>query len=843
MPTDKEIKAQFKVKASKDPDKYYATGILKKEGFTRKQCPLCKIYFWTTNPDQKVCGDPACSGGFRFIGKTPAKHKLDFIEVWKKFSTLFKKWGYTPIQRYPVVARWRDDMDFVMASIADFQPYVVSGEVEPPANPLVIPQFCLRFQDIDNVGITGAHMTGFVMIGQHAFVKPKDWDQAKYFTDIHNWLKKGLGLPNEEITFHEDAWAGGGNFGPCMEFFSRGCEIGNQVYMLYEITPAGPKELSLKILDMGMGQDRNAWFSTAKNTIYDAVFPTVCKKLYSATGIKTNKTLLKRYVPYAALLNIDEVKDIEKAWKTVSKKTGLEIKELRDTILPLAAVYSIGEHARALLVALSDGALPSNVGGGYNLRILARRAFSFIDKYDWNVYLPDVCEWHAQYLKPLFPELSANFDNVQKILDVEKSKYISTKQKSREIIKKIIKTKIPTKKLLELYDSQGIAPSIIQEEAAAMGRKVTIPENFYAKVSQLHAKKEKIEEIKQEKLPLEGLPDTEALYFDDYTITDFTGKVLKIINNFVILDKTLFYPTSGGQENDTGTLNSEQVVDVFKQGAIIVHKLAKKPGFKQGDLVDGKIDFKTRKQLAQHHTSTHIINAAARKVLGPHINQAGAKKTVEKAHLDITHYQSITKDELDKIQAQANKIVKANYPVYSSFMPRNNAEKKYGTMIYQGGAVPGKLIRIVEIPTIDVEACAGTHLKRTSEAEQIKILKSTKIQDGIIRITFTAGEAAKKEAKEEIDILAQTAKILGVDIEQIPERAEELFTKWKKARKAVKKRKPIEPKELALVSTKRFKGDVLKKTAEIFRTQPEYIAKTAKRFLTELEEYKKGLAK
>src|SRR3989338_1628665 len=189
MPTDKEIKALFKKETQKNPDKYYATSVLKKEGFERKRCKTCQIYFWTTT-NSDACGNPACSGGFRFIGQTPAKKKLDYIGVWTEFSRLFSKWGYTPIKRYPVVARWRADTDFVQASIYDFQPYVVNGEVEPPANPLVVPQFCLRFNDIDNVGITGSHYSGFLMIGQHAFVNKKEWNQEKYFKDIHDWLEK-----------------------------------------------------------------------------------------------------------------------------------------------------------------------------------------------------------------------------------------------------------------------------------------------------------------------------------------------------------------------------------------------------------------------------------------------------------------------------------------------------------------------------------------------------------------------------------------------------------------------------------------------------------------------------
>ncbi|MBW2987683.1 alanine--tRNA ligase, partial [Candidatus Woesearchaeota archaeon] len=309
--SDKEQKKQFKPIAGKDPDKYYATEVLRENGFMRKQCK-CGTYFWTVNEKQEVCGDPVCSGGFRFYTDNPAKKKLDYVSVWLEFSKMFKNLGYTPIKRYPVVSRWNPTMEYTNASIAAFQPFVISGEVKPPANPLVIPQFCLRFDDTDNVGITGMHNTGFVMIGQHAFVPPSEWDQNSYFRHILGWLNNGLGLPNKEITFHEDAWAGGGNFGCCMEYFSRGVELGNQVYMLYEQTASMPRELSIKALDMGMGMERNAWFSQATPTMYDATFPTVIKKLLSATGFKYDADMVKRYMPYGGYLNIDEVDDINK---------------------------------------------------------------------------------------------------------------------------------------------------------------------------------------------------------------------------------------------------------------------------------------------------------------------------------------------------------------------------------------------------------------------------------------------------------------------------------------------------------------------------------------------------
>ena len=829
MLSDKEQKREFKITASNNPDKYYAVEYLKKEGFQRRNCSKCNKYFWSVNKDQDVCGDAGCSGGFRFIGNSPAKNKLNYIETWKEFSSMFKKFGYTPITRYPVVARWNPTIDFTIASITAFQPFVVSGEVKPPANPLVIPQFCLRFGDTDNVGITGSHNTGFVMIGQHKFVQPKDWDQEKVFGEIHQWLRKGLGLPNDEITFHEDAWAGGGNFGPCMEFFSRGVEIGNQVYMLYEQTPSGSKELPIKVLDMGMGQERCAWFSQGSATIYDATFPKVMKTLYEVSGLKTDEKLMVKFIPYAGYLNVDEIEDLDKAWKEVAKKVGYSLDELKKKILPLSALYSIGEHSRALLVALNDGALPSNVGGGYNLRILARRCFDFIGRHDWKIYLPDLCAEHAKELKPQYPELLENLDEVKKILDVEREKYNTNKQKAKLIMDKIIKErqKLDTEKLIELYDSNGIAPELITSEL-----KIKVPDNFYALVASKHEKKvQEHQTNKAEELDLNGLPETKALYYQDYKLSEFNGKVLKVIDNKVILDQSVFYPTSGGQLHDLGTLNGCKVLDVSKQGKFIVHVLDEGHKLNAGDRVHGKIDRSRRIQLAQHHTSTHIINAAARKVLGKHVNQASAKKTVEKAHIDITHYQSLTEHELKRIEDEANKIIKQGITIKKSFMSRDAAEKEYGFMIYQGGVPIGHELRIVDIVGVDVEACGGTHLDNTKEAEKIKILKSTKISDSIVRIEFVAGKRAFEEENKDLLIIKELTSLLKCKEEQIPGRLQELFNIWKDV---VKKEKQLDRFQLKSKDT--YNGDLIEKSVEILKTQPEYLVNTVKRFIREIEE-------
>ncbi len=843
MLTDKQLKKKYGVEFCRQPDSYYPTRLFRELGFSRGKCGSCGRFFWSTDKAQKTCGDASCVGGYTFIGNTPAKKKLDYIGVWETFSGMLKKRGYTPIPRYPVVARWRGDIPFVEASVDDFIPYVVNGEIDPPANPLTVPQFCLRFNDIDNVGITGAHYTGFVMMGQHCFRPPELYKPDEYFTDLFGWITSGMGIGKEEITLHEDVWSGSGNFGPCVELFSRGLEIANQVYMQFKQTPAGYADLNLKVLDMGQGQERAAWFCQGKTTSYETTFPPVTKKLYAATGISPDREMIGRFLPYASFLNVDEVEDIEKTWGLVAKKVGMPVKELREGILPLAALYSVAEHSRSLLVALSDSALPSNVGGGYNLRVILRRALGFIGQYKWQIELAKVCEWHAAYLKPLFPELGENLGLVREVIAVEEERFRSTREKSRALLRRLVAEEISEEKLLELYDSHGIAPEMVSAAAGESGKSIKMPDNFYARVSGLHEQREQaLSTHKERPLSLKEFPGTEALYFDDYKKTSFTAKVAAAAGSQVVLDRTCFYPTSGGQIHDTGTIGGVRVVEVFKHGHSIVHVLEKDTPFATGQEEKCEIDAERRFQIARHHTATHIVNAAARRVLGRHVNQAGAKKTEEKAHLDITHYSNVTPEELARIEGEANRIVKADRPVHSAFLKRDAAEKKYGMLIYQGGAVPGKELRIIDIDGVDVEACGGTHLRRTGEAGTIHILKAKKIQDGIVRLYFTAGRAAKQAESEEGTLLEQTANVLGVPVELLPARCEELFQKWKKARKALKKRTEIAQSELELVSADKCGGDVLARCAEIFSTPPEHVPKTARRFLAELEQFRRQLA-
>ncbi len=808
MLSEKEMKKKVKDEASSDPDRYFPTEKMKQIGLRRGRCPNCGTYFWTADTERTVCGEPVCEGGYSFIGKKNCTHKMDFIAVWKRFSDLFEKRGYTPIARYPSISRWNPTSEFTLASITDFQPYVVRGAVKPPANPLVVPQTCLRFNDVDNVGITGRHNTGFIMIGQHAFVSEEEYDQPKYFDDIHAWLIEGMGLPLNDIVYHEDAWAGGGNFGCSLEFFSKGLEIGNQVYTMYERDGDQLKGLDIRVLDMGMGQERPAWFSYGTPTAYEPNFPTVMKKLFSIAGLKEEgeeKDILNRFLPYSALLNMDEVDDVNKVWVDIASKIGVDVDQLKKTVQVHAGLYSIADHSRALLFALSDGGLPSNSGGGYNLRLIYRRAQDFIEKYGWDLDMGEVARWHAEYLVPQFPEMLEAAPEVHEILDHEKRKFRATRQKAISTVERLKKKEekgrsVTVDDLLRLYDSQGITPDLF----TSSGLDVEVPPDFYKRVAELHENAPTKAATKKDfHLDLKELPPTGVLYYSDYLMLDFSSKIVDIVDNNIVLSETAFYPTSGGQLHDVGQLlgpTEVQVVDVFKQDHLIVHKVeGDLSGWNVGLVVQGKIEKGRREQLAQHHTTTHIINGVARSILGNHIWQAGAEKTEEKGRLDITHYKTLEKEQLEAIERSANEVIEEAQEVISMILPRDEAEERYGFRLYQGGAVPGEELRVISIEGLDTEACGGTHLRNTSEAVRVTISGTKKIQDGILRLEYVAGKRAMEMYEQDIFTLSQVMTIMGIsDPESLQPVSDSLFSLWKRLRKFAGRSRKMDPETRAL---------------------------------------------
>ena len=198
-----------------------------------------------------------------------------------------------------------------------------------------------------------------------------------------------------------------------------------------------------------------------------------------------------------------------------------------------------------------------------------------------------------------------------------------------------------------------------------------------------------------------------------------------------------------------------------------------------GKTINGAIDWNNRITLARHHSATHLIIASAREVLGDYIWQAGSQNGLKRARIDLSHYDRISQEELNEIERRANAYVMDNIEFDINFHTRDEAQELYGFKLYQGGIVPGKMIRVVKIPGVNVQACAGTHLSNTGEIGPIKINKTERVQDGVERIDFSAGLAAVESIQNENKLLQESSQTFKVEASQLPKTCDRFFNEWK----------------------------------------------------------------
>ncbi len=772
-----------------DPQEYDIE-YFRNNGFKRQQCRKCGRHFWSQG-EHETCGEAPCVE-YSFIGNPPTRKAYELHEMREAFLSFFERNGHTRIARYPITARWRDDVFFTQASIYDFQPWVINGTVSPPANPLTISQTCVRFNDIDNIGKTGRHLSMFEMMAHHAFNKKDDYI---YFKDrtvelCHTFLTKDLGIDEREITYIEAGWKGGGNSGPCLEVVVGGVEVATLVFMMYTVGDDGElAPMDMQVVDTGYGLERLTWLSQGTPSAYEAVFGPVLTYLKEETGIETDTGILAEYSKVAGIMNLDGGAKLKELRETVALRLNISVPELEKAIRPLENIYIVSDHTRALMFMLTDGVVPSNVKEGYFARLLVRKGMRALRELGLKIPLHGIVERQIDYFSKDFPEVEESRESVINLVKVEEEKYLATVEKGKAIVQRLMaerkkeEKEITVDDLILLYDSHGLNPELVREFS---GGSIDIPDDFYRRVAEKHEREdvEKHDSKKEKALPAE-YPDTELLYYPHPKMREFDAEIIGAFEDKVILDRTAFYPEGGGQDSDTGTLLCDagemKVLAVEKYGRVVVHtvdRIAATSG-----AVHGIIDWQRRMDLTRHHTATHIVNAAAKEVLGRHVWQAGAHKSTEMARLDITHYRQLSEEEFYEIERIANSIVQEDIPMNLGFMSREEAERMYGFTLYQGGVVPGKELRIVEIPGVDVEACGGTHCERTGEVAIIKLIRTKRIQDGVLRIEFTAGRPAVDYIQRTERTLKKVAGILNTDIEKVAGSAERMAKEWKDARK------------------------------------------------------------
>src|SRR5881296_2321603 len=543
--------------------------------------------------------------------------------------------------------------------------------------------------------------------------------------------------------------------------------------------------MDTQVVDTGYGLERLTWLSQATTSAYEAVFGEALAYLKRATGAeRVDDRVLREYSKVAGMLKVETLADIRTIRQQTAERVGISVDELVAQVSPLEALYIVCDHSRALIFLLGDGVVPSNSREGYFARLLVRRGLRALKDLNITYSLGDTVSFMIDQIREDYPEFFFNKGDILKLLKVEESRYKETLEKGRATVGKIATELTAAGKgfdvetLLQLYDSHGLNPDVVQEFTDLP---IAVPDDFYARVAARH-ERPATEPAKRIEIS-KDLPPTKLRVYEDRRRRTFRAKVLAVEGEAVALDQTFFYPEGGGQEADHGTLDEFEVYDVQRVGPTVLHFVHGDAGRLRGKRVACTIDAPRREALMRNHTATHIVLGAARKALGNHVWQAGAHKAADVARLDITHYDALTDAEVARIEELANGEVLGHHQVRAKVLARDVAEKKFGFRLYQGGSVPGGELRVVEIPKWDVEACGGTHVSRTSDVSLIKILRSTRIQDGVVRLEYAAGKGALDAMRKQSDDLRRAADILSVPPDQVVSAAERLVAEWKELRK------------------------------------------------------------
>ncbi len=806
-------------------------------GYVRKQCRVTSLWFWTSDSERETCGDTP-EDEYTFIGapliegfEQRGKALKDAMR--EAFLGFFTDREHARIEPYPVLARWRDDIHLTIASIADFQPHVTSGAVQPPANPLAVSQPCIRLTDVDAVGRSGRHLTTFEMMAHHVFNRPEEGVEIYWMEQCvehcHRMLTETFGVDPLEITYVENPWCGGGNAGAAVEVIVGGLELATLVFMDMEEHPEGDVELKgdryrtmpLQIIDTGYGLERFCWAAAGTPTIYEAIYPETVAWLKELSGFDSvaNRwpsldldNLLSEMSRLNGIMNIEAGVDGEMLvniflQRLEARGVSVTAEQFSAITEPLANIYAIPDHLHALCNMLGDGLVPSNAKAGYLARMLARRVLRMRDELSVDVSLTDLATHHLDV--NLGGHLNKQTrEGLLTILELEEERYAEMLRKGGNVIQTQLKSlpkdaaEIPDHHLFTMNDSHGLAPDMVITLARTAGwAAVGLRTGFSAEMAERHARlaKEaaKASSTDGHAFDVSQHPATSSLYYESVYSPSFEGEVLDCFDasgagpdgttHAVVLDATLFYPEGGGQEGDRGELRQGEttvnVLDTQKVGDVIVHFTD--AALQPSQPASGQLNWKRRKQLMDHHTAVHIVGGAARRLLGPHIFQAGSHLTVESGRLDITHFHRLTRADLDAMEDMANQVLSEVRSTEKSELNRRDADLAHGFDLYQGGAPKGDSIRILKIADHDIQACGGTHHDELGQIGSIRIVRSSAVQDGVERLHIVAGEAALAYARAQDELVRESSEVFGVHGDDLPKAAARFFKEWKEQRKLI----------------------------------------------------------
>lgn len=737
-------------------------------------------------------------------------------EVRSQFIEFFKKKLH---KQYESASLIPDDETLLLtvAGMVPFKPFFL-GQAEAPHSRVTTYQKCIRTNDLENVGKTARHHTFFEMLGNFSFgdyFKEEaiiwSWefvtdilklDKDKLWISIYKdddesekiWIEK-VGFPKERIVRlgeEDNWWSAGpvGSCGPCSEIHidqgedlgcgpdcKLGCEcdsdryleIWNLVFTEWNKTEDGSLEpLPKKNIDTGAGLERICAVVQGKKNNYetDLLFPILVE-----AG------------------NLCSCKYGDSAKKDYSLKV-------------------ITDHIRAISFLVADGVLPGNEGRAYVLRRILRRAVRHGRLLGRNeVFLCELVDKVIEVMKPAYAELEEKREHIKKIVLIEEEKFSKTLDQGMKLVNEELEklkenneSKLNSDIVFKLYDTYGF-PFELSEEICKENNITISFDEYKVKMKEHQAKARSARETTREK----GQDAFIESFYEKHGKTIFEGyekeeteAIVYFVENLenakvqIIFDRTVFYAESGGQASDTGFIYGDncelEILDVQKQKDIFIHtaKLIKGQ-IKEGSKLKLKIDLRRRNEIKRNHTATHLLHRALKDVLGEHIQQAGSLVTDDRLRFDFTHFEGMSREEIEKVEEIVNEKIFENTSVNVEFMNMDEAKEKGAIALF--GDKYGETVRVVSQGEYSTELCGGTHVEKTGEIGLFNILSEQGIASGVRRIEATTGFTSFKIVNQMENLLFSLGDKLKSEVPNLLTKVDKLLLDLKESQKELEKAK------------------------------------------------------
>ena len=754
-------------------------------------------------------------------------------ELREMFLSYFESKGHLRLPSFSLVPQNDKSILLINAGMAPMRPWF-KGEEEPPRHRVCTCQKCIRTGDIDNVGHTARHGTYFEMLGNFSFgdyfkheaiawsweflTKVVGREEDRLYPSVYEsddeafdiWNKE-IGIPKEKIFRfgkEDNFWEhGSGPCGPCSEIYydrgekygcgKPGCTVGcdcdryieiwNNVFSQFDNDGHNNyTELKQKNIDTGMGLERLA---------------VVCQNVNSLFDVDT-------------VMNItNKVSELTGAFYGQSQKRDVSLRVITD-------------HIRAATFMICDGILPSNEGRGYVLRRLLRRAarhgklLGVNEPFLYQIVDTVVHENECQY-----SDLREKQTYITKVTRTEEESFARTIDGGMRIFGEMLaehqakgETVFSGADAFKLYDTFGFPIDLTAEMAADEG--LTVDEDAFRQLMQ--EQKERAREARKALGDLgwagvefgKEVPSTEFVGYDhdscEATVValvcedELCGQIEAGSDGIVVLDKTPFYAEMGGQVADHGVITAKgmtfTVTDVQKnKGGKFMHYGHVAEGVVQvGDTVEASIDTQRRKAICRAHSTTHLLDAALKKVLGDDVHQAGSLVEPDRLRFDFTHFEAITPEQLSQVEWMVNDAILEGYPVVTEVLPIEEAKKKGAVAMF--GEKYGETVRVVEMGDFSMEFCGGTHLDNSAKAGPFRIKSESSVASGVRRMEATTGRLSLESMEKSHGVLSKAAQFFKAAPSELLERLEQQAGEMKQLRQALEKFKS----EASLGEAKQF---------------------------------------